>query len=65
MQKLNVRFTEETKQAVSRLSQSVGRSDSSVARAALNIGLTILIVESQKEVSKVDSMISTCQKAGF
>jgi len=49
MQKLNVRFTDESKEVLSKLSKSVGQYESAVARAALNIGLTILIVESKKE----------------
>lgn len=61
MQKLNVRFTTETKEAISRVSQSVGHNDSQVARAALNIGLTIISVESLKKDSDVVNMIKNCQ----
>ena len=39
MQKLNVRFTNETKEAIKARSEAFDLTDSLVARAALNIGL--------------------------
>ncbi len=63
MEKLNVRFTQETKKAISKVSESIDLFDSAVARAALNIGLKIIEVESLKDGNDVYGLINNNQNA--
>ena len=66
MQKLNVRFSDETKNILWDISVDLKMEQSIVARAALNIGLDILREESIKakltnNFSKVNGLVSSKQ----
>jgi predicted transcriptional regulator len=48
MQKLNVRFSDKTKDSIATVALRLGRSESDIARAALNKG--IIAIESEEKL---------------
>ena len=54
MQKLNVRFSDETKELLSETASDLVMSDSDIARAAINIGIKAIRNEFFKAVESSD-----------
>jgi predicted transcriptional regulator len=58
MQKLNVRFSDEIKIALSETAKGLGVTDSEVARDAMKIGLTMMSgwVVGHKKINKAETL---------
>ena len=63
MEKLNVRFSESTKKAISSSAEAYDLYDSMIARAAINIGLKAISEFNQDEKVNFYDWIESNQKA--